>query len=93
MKGNQMDDHDNYVIVDVYPTWVPYKFVIQWEDENNPLFGSISIEVVHTGGVIIDSEYKNREFVKKILSKLVDMAEFEGEIDGNVRWEEGRLNE
>jgi len=74
----------NCFITDVYASEITPNKIIEWHDRLNPFFGEISITApsvlpLKDTNVVIDSEHKNREFVKNILSQLVDMAEFVGE--------------
>jgi len=68
-----------YFITDVYMTGIyPHKFTIEWHNRLQPFFGKISF-VKTDGKVIVDSEYKDREFVKNILGIVIDQAELIGE--------------
>jgi len=46
---------------------------LAWEDEERG-FGLIDIFQVEDEDILIDSEYMSREFVKKVLTSLVDQA-------------------
>ena len=79
-QGKNMNKH-KYFITDAFISKVdPNKICITWHDRLNPFFGTISL-LITDGKVVIDSEYKNRRFVKEILNNLVDSAELIGEPD------------
>lgn len=51
---------------------------LAWEDEERG-FGLIDIFQIEDEDILIDSEYMSREFVKKVLTNLVDQARLECE--------------
>jgi len=53
-------------------------FTIQWSQPGIG-FGSFYFQVKEDGTILIDNEAMSREFIKKILNKLVDEAKLIGE--------------
>jgi len=52
-------------------------FILTWEEDSG-YFGQMRFSVAEAGNrTIIDSENMSKEFIKKVLTKLVDDAELE----------------
>ena len=65
----------NATIGGIYSNETEMGFRISWAgNKEDSGFGQITINRFKNGAIVIDSEYMGKDFVKKVLTKLVDDA-------------------